>query len=117
MTQAGEVSKALGANVADPHRVPILATCVQEELEKEVVMESTPCSTAAQVSCVPRISRDTYKDFILFTFDFESSGTCHQVPLLTCVNLPLCLTAVCMAHLLSHLSLLTLACSVEGRES
>lgn len=77
------MSKALGANVADPHRVPILATCMQEELEKEVVMESTPCSTAAQVSCVPRISRDTYKDFILFTFDFESSGTCHQVPLLT----------------------------------
>lgn len=74
------MSKALGANVADPHRVPILATAVQEELEKEVLMESTPCSAAAQVSCDPRISRDTCKDVILVTF--ESSGTCHQVPFL-----------------------------------
>lgn len=76
------MSKGLGANVADPHRVPILATCIQEELEKEVLMESKPCSPATQVSCVPRISRDACKDLIFVTFDFESSGTCHQVPLL-----------------------------------
>lgn len=76
------MNKALGANVADPHRVPILATAVQEELEKEVLMESTPCSAATQVSCVPWISRDTCKDLILVTFDFESSGTFHQVPVL-----------------------------------
>lgn len=81
VTQTGEVSKGLGANVADPHRVPILATCVQEELEKEVLMESTPCSAMAQVSCVPRISRGACKGVILVTFDFESSGTCHQIHL------------------------------------
>lgn len=42
-----------------PHRVPILATAVQEELEKEVLMEATPCNASAQVSHVPRTSRGT----------------------------------------------------------
>lgn len=37
-----------------PRRVPILATAVQEELEKEVLMEGTPCSAAAQVSQASR---------------------------------------------------------------
>lgn len=42
-----------------PHRVPILATAVQEELEKEVLMEATPCDAAAQVSRVQGTSRGT----------------------------------------------------------
>lgn len=57
-----------------PHRVPILATAVQEELEKEVVMEATPCDAAAQVSQVPRTSR--------------GAGTSHLSPLISSLQGP-----------------------------